>query len=91
MLKTVIDGQSKITIPQDILSQLHLSSGDEFHIEIDDGNIILKPGADGLDSSDIEASITRGLQDVAEGRTYGPFKNANNLIRSLKTIAYLNA
>ena len=81
--------KAQITIPKEIIEKLNLSEGEIFDVSVSDGRIVLRPQVvvpkdeAWLYTAEAQATLKRGLEDIAAGRTYGPFDNADDLIHSL--------
>ena len=72
----------QVVIPKKIHDELGLTSGDFLDVELRKGKVILTPKA--LVDKQIEKRLAEGLEDLKQGRTYGPFDSAKDLIQSLR-------
>lgn len=71
----------QVVIPKKIHDELGLAPGDYLEVEVEDGKVVLTPKT--LVNKEVERGIEEGLKDVREGRVYGPFSSAKQLVRSL--------
>ncbi|MEW6235546.1 MAG: AbrB/MazE/SpoVT family DNA-binding domain-containing protein [Candidatus Omnitrophota bacterium] len=87
MPQTIIREDAQIALPQEVVIRLRLETGDILNVDVEDGKIILSPEEENTleYNPEIKASIQRGLKDAEEGRTYGPFDNADDFLKSLKS------
>jgi len=91
MAEVILGSQSQISLPENVVNQLNLSEGERLELEVRDGSIILTPKSS--TSSDetwlkdpaARESLARGLEDIREGRTVGPFNNTEEVIQSLES------
>ena len=67
----------QVTLPTGIRTILKLKEGDILGAELDAGRIVLTP------KSIIDKGLAEGLADIAAGRTHGPFRSVNALMKSL--------
>ncbi len=68
----------QVAIPKKIHDQLHLHPGDYLEIEVKRGKLIFTP------KTLIDRRLDKGLRDLREGRVYGPFNSAREMMASLK-------
>jgi len=87
MTQTILREDSQIALPQEVVIRLCLEAGDILNVDVEDGKIILSPEEENTweNNPEIKASIERGLKDIEEGRTHGPFDNADDFLKSLKS------
>ncbi len=67
----------EVVIPPKVRAKVGLRPGDVFEASAENGKITLTR----LEDSD--AAIAEGLSDIAEGRVYGPFETAEEMIASM--------
>jgi AbrB family looped-hinge helix DNA binding protein len=67
----------QLIIPKKIHDRLGLAPGDYLEVELRDHKVILTPK--GL----VEKRLAEALDDVKRGRVQGPFRSANEMLRSL--------
>ena len=67
----------QIVIPQDLRKLLRVRVGDLLEAKADRGMITLTP------KSLVDREIAEGLEDLREGRTYGPYESAQEMIAAL--------
>lgn len=77
LVKVKTKGQ--VTIPTRLRKQAGLDIGDFLEAKLERGKITLTP------KSLIDRHIEEGLEDIRQGRTYGPFDTADEMIASLKS------
>lgn len=70
MAIVTVKNKFQIVIPQRIREQVRVDIGDLLEAGIENGKITFTP------KSLIDRHLAEGLQDVAEGRTHGPYKTA---------------
>ena len=75
LIKLGTNGQ--VTIPSALRERAGLDPGDLLEAELENGKITLTR------KSLIDQRIDEGLEDKREGRTYGPFDSADEMIESL--------
>ena len=76
-----IKNKFQIVIPQSIRERVRLDIGDLLEAGIENGKITFTP------KSVIDRHIAVGLQDLAEGRTHGPYRTADEAIAALEAKA----
>ncbi len=67
----------QVAIPKKLHDKLGLAPGDYLQVELEGDRLILTPKAL------IEKRLAEGLEDIREGRVFGPFKSVPALLRSL--------
>lgn len=72
----------QVVIPKKIHDELGLTPGDYLEVALQKGKVILTPKT--LVDKQIEKRLAEGLEDLKQGRTYGPFDSAKDMIRSLR-------
>jgi AbrB family looped-hinge helix DNA binding protein len=72
----------QVVIPKKIHDELGLTPRDYLEVELREGKVILTPKA--LVDKQIEKRLAGGLEDLKQGRMYGPFDSAKDMIRSLR-------
>ena len=81
----------QIVIPKEICDELGLEEGDFVEVTRAEGKIIVTPkklvNADEVltpaQRAVIGERLAEGLEDIEEGRTYGPFTSVDTMARSL--------
>jgi AbrB family looped-hinge helix DNA binding protein len=77
-------GRSRqVAIPKKMTDRLRLSVGDYLDVEVAGNKLVMTPKAIVDRDPELEADIAASLEDVREGRVYGPFETAAELTRSL--------
>ncbi len=85
--------KSQVTIPEAIRQQLGVQVGDLLEARIEKGTIVLKPKAvidrpareeyTPAQRRIIDREISKGMRDVKQGRTFGPFRTHAEMIEVL--------
>ena len=84
IMSTVRLGTSRqVTIPKVLHDRLGLKPGDFFDVELREGQLVYTPKT--LVDKEIDARLDEGLEDIREGRVYGPFDSAKEVVASLRT------
>jgi AbrB family looped-hinge helix DNA binding protein len=88
----VVKNKYQVVIPQRVRDQLGVSVGDLMEVRAEAGRVTLTPkvalGRDELTPRQrqaIDREVTSGLADVKAGRTYGPFRSAEDMAASIET------
>jgi len=68
----------QVVIPQSVRKLARLDVGDLLEASFEDGKITLTP------KTVIDRHLAEGLQDLAQGRTHGPYKSAAEAIVALE-------
>lgn len=68
----------QVVIPKKAHDQLGLEPGDYLDVELKEGKLIFTP------KTLIDRRIAESIKDYGAERAYGPFKNPNELVKSLK-------
>lgn len=71
--------KGQVTLPTAIREQAGLSIGDLLEAKIERGKITLTP------KSLIDRHIEESMEDYRQGRSYGPFNSAEELVASLQS------
>src|SRR3989338_11379730 len=71
----------QIAIPKRFWSELKLRSGEYMQIKPQGQSLVLTPKI--LVDKDLEVDLAQSLKDLKEGRFYGPFETAEEMIKSL--------
>ena len=80
IVATVQIGVSRqVVIPKKFCDQLALTRGDSLRIEIRRNRLVLTP------SALIDKRLNEGIEDLKNGRVYGPFRSVKEMIGSLRT------
>jgi len=72
-----VKNKYQVTLPASVRKQVKLEVGDVLEAEVKGGKITLTPKVI------IERELAAALDDVRKGRVRGPFKSADDLVRSL--------
>jgi AbrB family looped-hinge helix DNA binding protein len=81
----------QVVIPKEICDELGLHEGDFVEVTSTEGQVIIKPKKL-VDANDvltptqrasIDKRLAEGLEDIKEGRVYGPFDSVDTMLRSL--------
>lgn len=72
----------QVTIPNRVREQLRLEVGDLMEAKVSGGTVILRPKA--VVDRDVEKEIQKGLEDIARGRVFGPFKSVAEFKAAIK-------
>ena len=67
----------QVTLPTDVRKQAGVEVGDVLEAQVEEGKITLTP------KGVTDRGIADSLEDLKEGRVYGPFTSAKELVRSL--------
>jgi AbrB family looped-hinge helix DNA binding protein len=86
-----IGQRRQVVIPKEIFDALGLRTGDFVEVQRVKGTVVIKPkkivDADEVLTPEqqamIDARLAEGLQDLQEGRVYGPFESVDAMIHSL--------
>ena len=82
----------QITIPQSLRKLIRLAEGDYVEMEIEDGALVLKPvkvihpDQEYFFAKEWQDKESAADQDLAQGKVVGPFENAQDALKALKTI-----
>jgi AbrB family looped-hinge helix DNA binding protein len=68
----------QVVIPQSIRKRVHLDIGDLLEASFENGKITFTP------KTVIDRHLAEGLEDVARGRTHGPYTSATDAIAALE-------
>jgi len=71
----------QVVIPKKIHRELRLVPGDYLEVELLKGRVVMTPKA--LIDKETERRLRESLKDYAEGRSYGPFNSAKDLLADL--------
>ena len=72
-----VKNKFQIVIPQSVREQIGIRVGDVLEAKIERGKITFTP------KSVVDRGIAESLADFQAGRSYGPFKSADDLVASL--------
>ncbi len=73
-----VKSKYQVTLPKALRDRVRLHVGDLLEARVERGKITLTP------KSAIDRRIARSMEDIKEGRAYGPFDSAEEMIRSLR-------
>lgn len=83
--------KSQVTIPDAIRQQLGVKIGDLLEAKVERGSIVLKPKlAEGGEEYTpaqrrrIDAELAKSIAEYREGKSYGPFQTADDMIAHMK-------
>lgn len=76
-----VKNKFQIVIPQRVREQVHVEIGDLLEANVEDGKITFTP------KSLVDRRLMEALQDLKQGRTHGPYRNAGDAIKALETRA----
>ncbi len=84
MPNIIVEENFQITLPQEIVSQLHLTNGDILNVEVLEGKIVMhvKNDESGFYTPESQEKFLRALQDV-ETRNTHPVEDHEDLMRQL--------
>lgn len=68
----------QVTLPAELRKQVGLRAGDLLEARVEKGKITLTP------KSVVDLGLAESLKDYKEGRFYGPFDSADEMIGSLE-------
>jgi len=68
----------QVVIPQSIRKRVHLDVGDLLEASFENGKITFTP------KTVVDRHLAEGLEDLARGRTHGPYKSAPEAISALE-------
>ena len=71
----------QVTLPNAVREQVPVAVGDVLEAKVERGKITLIP------KSVVDRAIAEGLEDLRKGRTYGPYRSANEAIAALHRMA----
>jgi AbrB family looped-hinge helix DNA binding protein len=86
-----IGQRRQVVIPKEIFDALGLRTGDFVELTRVKGTVVITPkklvDADEMltpeQKAEIDARLSEGLQDLEEGRVYGPFESVESMVQSL--------
>jgi AbrB family looped-hinge helix DNA binding protein len=68
----------QVVIPESIRKRVHLDIGDLLEASFENGKITFTP------KTVIDRHLAEGLEDIARGRTHGPYTSATDAIAALE-------
>ncbi|MFZ1978678.1 MAG: AbrB/MazE/SpoVT family DNA-binding domain-containing protein [Bacteroidota bacterium] len=77
-----VGASRQVAIPKKIHDALHLQTGDYLEVELIKGKLVLTPKT--LVDRHLEERLSEALEDVRQGRVYGPFQSVEETVRSLR-------
>lgn len=86
-----IGPKHQVTIPAEVFKKLQLETGDFLTAKIKNSEIILQPKKlipkeqEWFWTKEWQKKEREANEDIKKGRVYGPFTNAKDLIRSLRS------
>ena len=72
-----VKNKYQVVIPESVRSEIRVEIGDLLEAKIERGKITLTP------KSLVDREIAEGLADLKNGRTYGPYGSADDMIAAL--------
>jgi bifunctional DNA-binding transcriptional regulator/antitoxin component of YhaV-PrlF toxin-antitoxin module len=89
-----VKNKTPLVVPPSLRRQAGFKGGDELEFRVSAGVITILPKAPAADEEytpaqrrAIDRGIARGLEDIRQGRTHGPFATADEAIAYLKSYA----
>lgn len=76
----------QVTIPSEVREKARLREGDLVEMVVHGATIILRPKVMVDRDEEAEAAIEEGLQDVREGRIFGPFASIKKFKAARKNV-----
>jgi AbrB family looped-hinge helix DNA binding protein len=76
-----IKNKYQVVIPEHVRADVGVQVGDTFEVKAERGKIVFTPKSLIV----VDREIALGLEDVRKGRTYGPFKTADEMISSMQS------
>jgi AbrB family looped-hinge helix DNA binding protein len=73
-----IGASRQVIIPKKIHDRLGLRAGDYLEVELSDDKLLITPKAL------VEKRLAEALADVKHGRVHGPYRSAQDMVRSLR-------
>lgn len=86
-----IGPKHQVTIPAEVFKKLQLETGDFLTAKVKNSEIILQPKKlipkeqEWFWTKEWQKKEREANEDIKKGRVYGPFTNAKDLIRSLRS------
>ncbi len=80
-----VKNKYQVVIPRSLRRQVRINVGDLLEATVHKGRITLVP------KSLVDREIAEGLEDLQQGRTYGPFESAAEMIASLHRLTRKSA
>jgi AbrB family looped-hinge helix DNA binding protein len=77
MAIVTVKSKYQVVIPRSLRRQMRINVGDVLEASVQKGRITLVP------KSLVDREIAEGLEDLKQGRTYGPYSSAAEMIASL--------
>jgi AbrB family looped-hinge helix DNA binding protein len=84
---TKVKEKFQVTIPTAVRKTVRLAVGDILEATVKNHAIILKPKAVVERTAAIDAALAEGLEDLQQGRMFGPFKSVKAMLKSLHAAA----
>lgn len=81
----------QITIPQTLRKRIRLAVGDYVEIELQEGALVIRPvkvvhpDQEYFFTPEWQQKESEADRDIAEGKLAGPFENADEALKALKT------
>lgn len=76
-----VKNKFQVVIPESVRDEISVQVGDMLEAKVERGKITLTP------KSLVDREIAEGLEDLRQGRTYGPYNTADEMIRALHSMA----
>jgi AbrB family looped-hinge helix DNA binding protein len=91
-MTTVVQNKKPIIVPDSLRRKAGIKAGDQLEFFLSGGIISIVPKPSSADDEYtpaqrriIDAQLKEGLEDVRNGRTYGPFNTVDEMIASIET------
>ncbi|MGO9227676.1 MAG: AbrB/MazE/SpoVT family DNA-binding domain-containing protein [Bryobacteraceae bacterium] len=73
-----VKNKFQVVIPQSVREQIGLNIGDLLEASVERGKITFTP------KSVVDRGIAEGLEDIAKGRAYGPYRSVPEAMKAFK-------
>ncbi len=90
-MANILNEKKQLVVPVSIQRKAGIKAGDQLEFKASRGVITILPKLPSADDEytpeqrrKVDAELAKGLQDLKEGRTYGPFNTADEMIASMK-------
>jgi len=75
-----VKSRYQVTLPDALRRRVGVAVGDVLEAKVEKGKITLAP------HSEVDLEIAEGLEDIKNGRVYGPFDTPDEMVRSLRSM-----
>lgn len=90
-MTTIVKKKTPITVPPSVQRQAGIKTGDRLEFRVSGGVINIIPELPSADDEYtpaqrrvIDAQLKEGIEDIRQGRTYGPFNTADEMVASIE-------